>query len=184
MELYEHLHLNPELPLREVNTSERIAKELESAGYTVTRNVGGHGLVGVLKNGDGPVVMVRTDLDGLPVIEETGLAYASKVRTKDIQGRDVGVMHACGHDVHMTSFVGTARLLSQLKQHWRGTLAHGGAAGRRVQRGIQGHVSGRDFQEISRCPTTSWPYTPTRAWLPVGFEFARATRWREPTRWT
>jgi hippurate hydrolase len=122
VELYEYLHRNPELPLREVNTSERIAKELESAGYAVTRNVGGHGLVGVLKNGDGPVIMVRTDLDGLPVIEETGLAYASKVRTKDIQGRDVGVMHACGHDVHMTSFVGTARMLSQLKQHWHGTL--------------------------------------------------------------
>ncbi|HYI96959.1 MAG TPA: amidohydrolase [Bryobacteraceae bacterium] len=122
LQLYTHLHLNPELPLHEVKTSERIAKELEGAGYTVTRNIGGHGLVGVLKNGDGPVVMVRTDLDGLPVIEETGLSYASQVRSKDSQGREVGVMHACGHDIHMTSFVGTARLLSQLRQHWRGTL--------------------------------------------------------------
>jgi amidohydrolase len=122
LRLYTDLHSNPELSLREVNTAERIGKELENAGFAVTRNVGGHGLVGVLKNGDGPVVMVRTDLDGLPVIEETGLEYASKVRTKDSQGRDVGVMHACGHDIHMTCFIGTARLLSQLRQHWRGTL--------------------------------------------------------------
>ncbi|MEO7651092.1 MAG: amidohydrolase, partial [Bryobacteraceae bacterium] len=122
VQLYKHLHSNPELPLREVNTSERIAKELESAGYTVTRNIGGHGLVGVLKNGAGPVVMIRTDLDGLPVIEETGLGYASTLRVKDHLGHDVGVMHACGHDIHMTSFVGTARLLSKLKQQWSGTL--------------------------------------------------------------
>jgi amidohydrolase len=122
LRLYTHLHSNPELSLREVNTAERIGKELENAGFVVTRNVGGHGLVGVLKNGDGPVVMVRTDLDGLPVTEDTGLQYASKVRAIDSQGRDVGVMHACGHDVHMTCFIGTARLLSQLKQHWRGTV--------------------------------------------------------------
>jgi amidohydrolase len=122
VQLYTELHLNPELSLQEVNTSERIARELESAGFTVTRHVGGYGLVGVLKNGDGRVVMVRTDLDGLPVIEDTGLPYASKVHAKDSQGRDVGVMHACGHDIHMTSFVGTARLLRQLKQYWHGTL--------------------------------------------------------------
>ena len=120
--LYTHLHSNPELSLREVKTAERIGKELEDAGFVVTYNVGGHGLVGILKNGDGPIVMVRTDLDGLPVTEDTGLEYASKVHAKDLQGRDVGLMHACGHDVHMTCFIGTARLLSQLKQHWRGTV--------------------------------------------------------------
>lgn len=122
MKLYIHLHSNPELSLRESNTAARISKELENAGFVVTRNVGGYGFVGVLKNGDGPVVMVRTDLDGLPVVEETGLDYASLIRAKDLQGRDVGVMHACGHDIHMTCFIGTARLLSQLKKSWRGTL--------------------------------------------------------------
>jgi hippurate hydrolase len=122
VDLYQKLHLNPELSLCEARTSETIAKELESVGYKVTRNVGGHGLVGILKNGGGPVVMVRTDLDGLPVVEETGLAYASKVRTTDSQGKTVGVMHACGHDIHMSVFVGTARILSQLKEQWHGTL--------------------------------------------------------------
>ncbi len=122
LQLYTHLHRHPELPLREAETADRIGKELESAGYSITRNVGGHGLVGMLRNGDGPVVMVRTDLDGLPVVEETGLDYASRVRAKDSQGHDVGVMHACGHDIHMTSFIGTARLLARMKQHWRGTL--------------------------------------------------------------
>lgn len=122
LNLYTDLHSNPELSLRELNTAARISKELEIAGFSVTRNVGGYGFVGVLKNGEGPVVMVRTDLDGLPVVEETGLKYASRIRAKDVQGRDVGVMHACGHDIHMVCFVGTARLLSQLKNRWRGTL--------------------------------------------------------------
>jgi len=129
LRLYTHLHSNPELSLREVSTAERIGKELDNAGFAVTRNVGGHGLVGVLKNGDGPVVMVRTDLDALPVTEDTGLAYASKVRAKDSQGRDVGVMHACGHDVHMTCFIGTARLLSQFEAALARDGSHGGPAG-------------------------------------------------------
>ena len=88
----------------------------------MTGNFGGYGLVGVLKNGAGPTVMIRTDLDALPVTEQTGLEYASQVKTKDDQGNEVGVMHACGHDIHMTCFVGTARLLSQLKDRWRGTV--------------------------------------------------------------
>jgi hippurate hydrolase len=121
-QLYKHLHTNPELSLYEEKTAVRIAEELEKAGITVTRNVGGHGVVGVLKNGNGPIVLVRTDLDALPVTENTGLEYASNVRVKDDQGNEVGVMHACGHDVHMTSFIGIARLLSQLKDKWRGTL--------------------------------------------------------------
>jgi amidohydrolase len=120
--LYRHLHSNPELSYREAKTAERIGKELEVAGYQVTPNFGGYGLVGVMKNGDGPTVMIRTDLDGLPVTEETGLEYASRVRVKDDLGKEVGVMHACGHDIHMTCFVGTARLLSQMKNSWKGTL--------------------------------------------------------------
>ena len=122
LQLYRHLHANPELSFHESKTSERIQQELRTVGYEVTGGFGGHGLVGVLKNGTGPTVMIRTDLDALPVTERTGLDYASKMKTKDDQGNEVGVMHACGHDIHMTCFVGTARLLSQLKDRWRGTV--------------------------------------------------------------
>lgn len=121
-QLYQHLHRHPELSYHEEKTAMRMAAELTEAGYTVTAGVGKSGLVGVLKNGAGPTVLLRTDLDALPVTENTGLEYASKVRVHDEQNNDVGVMHACGHDVHMTTFIGTARLLSQLKNQWRGTL--------------------------------------------------------------
>ena len=121
-QLYRHLHANPELSFHESKTSERLQQELRSVGFEVTGNFGGYGLVGVLRNGTGPTVMIRTDLDALPVTEQTGLEYASQVKTKDDQGNEVGVMHACGHDIHMTCFIGTARLLSQLKDRWRGTV--------------------------------------------------------------
>ena len=121
-ELYTHLHTHPELSFHEEKTSARIADELKQVGLEVTTNVGGHGVVGVLKNGNGPTILVRTDLDALPVREQTGLAYASAVKTIDEKGAEVSVMHACGHDVHMTSFIGVARLLNQLKDKWQGTL--------------------------------------------------------------
>lgn len=121
-QLYKHLHTNPELSFHEEKTAARIAEELQKAGFTVTRQIGGHGVIGVLKNGKGPTILVRTDLDALPITENTGLAYASQVRVHDDQNNEVGVMHACGHDIHMSSFIGTARLLSQLKNNWRGTL--------------------------------------------------------------
>jgi hippurate hydrolase len=120
--LYKELHANPELSLNEVETAARVAKELREIGLEVTEKVGGHGIVGVLKNGDGPVILVRTDLDALPVKEQTGAPYASTKVVKDDLGREVNVMHACGHDIHMTSFVGTARVLSQLKDQWHGTV--------------------------------------------------------------
>jgi hippurate hydrolase len=135
--LYKQFHASPELSLHEKFTSERLATELERAGFVVTRNVGRYGLVGILENGSGPVVMVRTDLDGLPVTEETGLPYSSKVRAKDAQGRDVGVMHACGHDLHMTCFVGTARVLSQLREGWRGTLMMVGQPAEEISTGAK-----------------------------------------------
>ena len=119
--LYEHLHANPELSLQEVQTAARIAEELKKAGFEVTAKFGGHGVVAVLKNGDGPTVWVRSDLDGLPITEKTGLPYASKVRTRDSYGNEVGVMHACGHDIHMTCLVGTARTLAAHKDKWAGT---------------------------------------------------------------
>ena len=121
-DLYQELHASPELSLHEVETAARIARELRAAGFEVTEKVGGNGLVGVLKNGEGPVILVRTDLDALPVKEQTGAPYASTKVVKDDLGREVSVMHACGHDMHMTSFVGTARLLARLKPQWRGTL--------------------------------------------------------------
>jgi amidohydrolase len=120
--LYKHLHSNPELSLREARTSARLARELRELGFKVTEHVGGYGLVGVLKNGDGPTVMVRTDMDALPVVERTGVPYASKVRTRDKNENEVGVMHACGHDMHMTCWTGTARVLASMKDRWKGTL--------------------------------------------------------------
>ena len=120
--LYQELHANPELSLHEAETAARVAKELKDAGLEVTENVGGHGVVGVLKNGDGPVIMVRTDMDALPVKELTGLPYASKKLVKEESGREVNVMHACGHDMHMTSFIGTARVLAKSRDQWKGTV--------------------------------------------------------------
>ncbi len=120
--LYKHFHQHPELSLQEVQTSARLTKELREIGFEVTPNVGGHGIVGVLKNGDGPTVLVRTDMDALPVVEQTGLTYASKQHARDKNGNDVGVMHACGHDMHMTCWVGTARVLAGMRDRWHGTL--------------------------------------------------------------
>lgn len=120
--LYKDLHAHPELSLMEERTAGVVAAELRRAGFEVTERVGGFGLVGVLKNGPGPTLLLRTDLDGLPVEEETGLPYASKKRVKDLAGREVAAMHACGHDLHMTVFAGTARLLASMRDRWSGTL--------------------------------------------------------------
>ena len=120
--LYTHLHTHPELSRQEVETSKRIADELQKAGALVTTNVGKLGVVGLLKNGEGPVVLVRTDMDALPVTEDTGLPYSSKVTTRDTAGREVGVMHACGHDIHMTSFIGSAGWLANHRDRWSGTV--------------------------------------------------------------
>jgi hippurate hydrolase len=127
---YKMLHAAPELSHYEIKTSAFLAQQLRGFGYTVTENVGkydnsrwqGHGVVAVLKNGDGPVVWVRSELDALPVEEKTGLPYASTVKTKNDAGQETGVMHACGHDIHMTSLIGTAKILAEIKDQWRGTL--------------------------------------------------------------
>jgi hippurate hydrolase len=128
--LYKHLHSNPELSYHEEKTSARIAEELKKLGFEVTEGFGNYlepnrtayGIVAVMKNGSGPTVMVRTDLDGLPMEEKTGMPYASKTKTKNDEGLEVSVMHGCGHDMHMTVFVGTARVLSSMKNMWKGTL--------------------------------------------------------------
>lgn len=119
--LYKHFHENPELSTREVNTAARIAAELSGLGFDVTENVGGHGVIGTLHNGDGPVVLMRADIDALPVTETTGLPYASTVVTEGLDGLTTGVMHACGHDTHISTLLGAARLLSESKDAWAGT---------------------------------------------------------------
>jgi hippurate hydrolase len=140
--IYEYLHKNPELSFQEKNTSAILAAEMKALGFTVTTGVGdkwvkdramkehgkiedgvgGYGVVAVLKNGPGPVVMIRTDTDGLPVVEKTGLPYASTLRDISWTGEDGGVMHACGHDIHMTIWLGVARELVKRKGEWKGTL--------------------------------------------------------------
>ena len=127
---YKNLHAAPELSHHEDKTSVMLAGRLRSFGYEVTEHVGkypnpewqGHGIVAVMKNGTGPTVLVRADMDALPVEEQTGLPYASHVKTKNDAGVEVGVMHACGHDVHVTSLIGVAKVLSEMKEQWHGTL--------------------------------------------------------------
>jgi amidohydrolase len=127
---YKHLHENPELSTQEKETSALVAADLRKAGYEVTEHFGqfaepnlvSYGIVAVLRNGSGPTVYVRTDMDALPVTENTGLPYASHVKAKRPDGTEVGVMHACGHDLHMTVFLGTARLLAQFRNKWSGTV--------------------------------------------------------------
>src|ERR1700752_4321792 len=132
--LYEDLHRNPELSLHEEKTASRIADQLRKLGYDVTTHVGGTGVVGVLKNGSGPTVMIRAELDALPVPEKTELAYASRVTTHNDQGIEVPVMHACGHDLHMSVGMGTAALLAQNKDRWHGTFIYvGQPAEERIQ---------------------------------------------------
>src|SRR6266513_2915680 len=128
--IYKDIHSHPELSTREEKTSALVAKELRATGCEVTENFGKYdnpnlkcyGVIGIMKNGTGPTVLVRTDMDALPVEEDTGLPYASKVTTKGDDGREVHVMHACGHDAHMSVFIGTARALQRLKERWSGTI--------------------------------------------------------------
>src|SRR5256714_3286109 len=114
--LYLDLHEHPELSSHEVQTAAKLAGRLRGLGYEVTEHVGGTGIVAILKNGAGPTVMLRTELDALPVEEKTGLAYASKVQTKNETGQDVPVMHACGHDLHMAALAGTAAIMAHSKE--------------------------------------------------------------------
>jgi amidohydrolase len=120
--LYRELHASPELSMQEVKTSAKLAELMKKLGFEVTSGVGKHGVVAVMKNGPGPVLMIRTDTDGLPVVEATGLPYASKARATTEEGIETGVMHACGHDIHMSSWIGAAQRLVAMKAEWSGTL--------------------------------------------------------------
>jgi hippurate hydrolase len=129
VDTYKGIHEHPELSHHEEHTAALLAAELRKTGYTVTERVGrypdgsqAYGVVAILQNGPGPKLLIRTDLDALPIVEETGVAYASHVMTKNAAGQDVGVMHACGHDVHVTTMIGTARALAATRAKWQGTL--------------------------------------------------------------
>jgi amidohydrolase len=129
VDIYKGLHTHPELSHHEEQSSALLAAELRKAGYTVTEHVGKYpdgsqafGVVAILKNGAGPTLLIRTDMDALPIVEETGLPYASHVTSKNASGQEVGVMHACGHDIHMTTMIGTARTMAAMKNQWHGTL--------------------------------------------------------------
>ena len=122
MTLYRDLHANPELSMQEVRTPAKLAAEMRKLGFKVTEKVGKTGVVALMKNGPGPVLLLRADMDALPVSEQTGLPFASKVRVTTAQGVETGVMHACGHDTHVASWLGTARRLAAMKDQWSGTL--------------------------------------------------------------
>jgi len=150
LELYKHLHAHPELSFQETQSAARVAEELRKAGCEVTTGVGKGGVVGVLRNGAGPTVLLRADMDALPVKEQTGLPYASTVKAKDAQGNEVSVMHACGHDIHMTWLVGAARVLAQIKPQWRGTVVFVGQPAEEAVGGATGMIADGLFQRFPR----------------------------------
>lgn len=150
VQVYQDYHRNPELSFFEKETAARLAKHLRDAGAEVTEGVGGYGVVGVMKNGPGKTVMVRTDLDALPVTEMTGLGYASKVKVKTESGAEVGVMHACGHDIHITNLVGVARFLSEHKSQWKGTVVLIGQPAEEKGSGAQKMLQDKLFERFPR----------------------------------
>lgn len=154
---YKRLHANPELSHFEVNTSANLAAELRKAGYQVTERVGkyadgsrAYGVVAVLENGAGPRLLIRADMDALPIVEETGLPYASKLKAKNAAGQEVGVMHACGHDVHVTTLLGAARELAARRQEWHGTLVLVGQPSEETLDGAQAMLRDGLYQRFGR----------------------------------
>jgi len=161
--LYLDLHQNPELSAHETQTAAKLAASLRSAGYEVTEHVDTTGVVAILKNGPGPVIMLRTELDALPVEEKTGLPYASHVRAKDDAGRDVPVMHACGHDLHLAALLGTAEVMARSKNTWHGTLMLIGQPAEETIGGAEGMIRDGVF--------TRFPKPDVAVALHVGNEF-------------
>jgi hippurate hydrolase len=148
--LYKHIHAHPELAFQEIQTSARLAKELRQLGFDVTERVGMTGIVGVFKNGDGPTILVRADMDALPIVELTGVPYASKIRTRDLDGLDVGVMHACGHDMNVACLVGTARVMTAMKERWKGTLVFIGQPAEEIGAGAKAMLEAGLLQKFPR----------------------------------
>jgi amidohydrolase len=155
---YKQLHAAPELSMQEKNTSALVAARLRELGYDVTYPVGQYtepgmtcyGVVAIMKNGNGPTVLVRSDMDALPVQEQTGLAYASSVRAKSPSGDDVPVMHACGHDIHMTTLLGTAKMLAALKSQWHGTVMLIGQPAEEVVKGAEGMLRDHLYERFPK----------------------------------
>jgi len=156
--IYKDVHSHPELSWHEEKTSALVAKELRAAGCDVTENFGkydkpglkSYGVVGIMKNGEGPTVLVRTDMDALPVEEETGLPYASKVVTKNDEGKEVHVMHACGHDAHIAAFIGTVRALQQLRNEWQGTIMFVGQPAEETGNGARALLKGGLYNRFGK----------------------------------
>jgi amidohydrolase len=148
VELYRQLHQQPELSSQEEKTAARLAAIWKQAGIEVHTGVGGHGIVGILKNGPGPTLMLRTDLDALPVVENTGLAYASQVKVKAKDGTTIGVMHACGHDIHMTNLTGVAQFLASHKSAWSGTVMFIGQPAEETGKGARGMLDDGLFKRF------------------------------------
>ncbi|MEQ8302312.1 MAG: amidohydrolase [Cyclobacteriaceae bacterium] len=136
IEFYKTRHKNPEISLQEKETSKALATELRKVGFSVTENFGGYGIVGVFKNGNGPTILYRTDMDALPMYEKTELAYTSQLKAK-LNGEEVGTMHSCGHDIHMTTWLGTARAMVAMKDKWKGTLLLIGQPAEEIGAGAQ-----------------------------------------------
>ncbi len=148
--IYKDIHANAELAFQEERTSAKLAKELRQVGFTVTEKVGVTGVVGVFKNGAGPTILVRADMDALPIVEQTGVTYASKVRTRDKDGLDVGVMHACGHDLNVACLVGTARVMTAMKDRWQGTLVFIGQPAEEIGAGAKAMIEAGLLQKFPR----------------------------------
>jgi amidohydrolase len=155
---YKTLHAAPELSMQEAKTSALVASRLRELGYEVADHVGNYnqpnatcyGVVAVMKNGKGPTVLVRTDMDALPVTEATGLPYASSVRAKNATGDEVGVMHACGHDIHMTTLLGTAKVLADLKSQWHGTVVLVGQPAEEIVAGAKAMLADNFYQRFPK----------------------------------
>ena len=159
-QLYRDLHANPELSLQEHRTAALAGDQLAAAGFEVTTNIGGTGVVGVLANGPGPTALVRADMDALPVREETGLPYASRQRATDRDGYDVPVMHACGHDMHVTCLLGAVRELAAARGSWSGTLIAVFQPAEELGTGAQAMIDDGLFDRSASptsCSASTWP---------------------------
>jgi len=166
MEIYRDLHANPELSMQETRSAARMAEEARRAGFTVTSGVGGTGVVAVLENGPGPVLMLRADMDALPLEERTGLPFASRARGTTREGLDTGIMHACGHDTHMAAWIGVARRLAAMRSQWSGTLVMIAQPGEETSQGARAMLDDGLFTRFPR-PTHALAFHDS-ATLPAG----------------
>ena len=161
--LYKDVHSHPELSMQETRTAGLAADRLRAAGYEVTTGVGKTGVVGLLRNGDGPTVMLRADMDALPIEEATGLPYASKVKVTDREGKTVPVGHMCGHDMHVAWLVGATTLLAQARDDWRGTLMAVFQPGEETAEGAQAMIDDGLFNRFPKPDCRAWPARHGRA---------------------